>query len=129
MLNPGHKLVWHISDTRGNATADLMSLQDEDPRTMPAIMLRHPTEHFKYRTHAPGEVSEIEPLLVDILGEGKLVRNLPPIDRIPQVRQAVVARLDPGVRRLVNPHGYHVSLTQRLWDLKQEMAHAAKSAT
>ena len=36
-------------------------------------------------------------------------------------RAADVSRLDPGVRRLVNPHVYHVSLSQRLWDLKQDM--------
>jgi nicotinate phosphoribosyltransferase len=32
-----------------------------------------------------------------------------------------VAALDSGIRRLVNPHIYHVSLTQQLWDLKQEL--------
>jgi hypothetical protein len=32
-----------------------------------------------------------------------------------------VARLDPGVRRLVNPHIYHVSLTERLFALKEEL--------
>jgi nicotinate phosphoribosyltransferase len=38
---------------------------------------------------------------------------------------ADVEALDPGIRRLVNPHIYHVSLTQRLWDLKQELIAAA----
>jgi nicotinate phosphoribosyltransferase len=37
-----------------------------------------------------------------------------------------VARLDPGVRRLVTPHIYHVSLSQKLWDLKQELIREAK---
>jgi nicotinate phosphoribosyltransferase len=32
-----------------------------------------------------------------------------------------VARLDPGVRRLVNPHIYHVSLTERLFALKEAL--------
>jgi len=36
-------------------------------------------------------------------------------------RQADVQRLDPGVRRLINPHVYHVSLTQRLWDFKEAL--------
>ncbi len=36
-------------------------------------------------------------------------------------RQADVERLDPGVRRIMNPHIYHVSLTQKLWDLKQAL--------
>jgi len=29
------------------------------------------------------------------------------------------------VRRLVNPHIYHVSLTQALWDLKQSLIDSA----
>jgi nicotinate phosphoribosyltransferase len=30
-------------------------------------------------------------------------------------------RLDAGVKRLVNPHVYHVSLSEQLWDLKQRL--------
>jgi nicotinate phosphoribosyltransferase len=39
-------------------------------------------------------------------------------------RDRDVARLDPGVRRLVNPHIYHVSLTERLFALKEELVRA-----
>jgi nicotinate phosphoribosyltransferase len=35
-------------------------------------------------------------------------------------------RLDPGVRRLLNPHIYHVSLTERLWDVKQHLIATAR---
>ena len=41
-------------------------------------------------------------------------------------REVDMARLDPGVRRLLNPHIYHVSLTQRLWALKQELIKATR---
>jgi nicotinate phosphoribosyltransferase len=37
-----------------------------------------------------------------------------------------VEALDPGVRRLVNPHIYHVSLSQKLWDLKQALIDEAR---
>jgi nicotinate phosphoribosyltransferase len=40
-----------------------------------------------------------------------------------------VERLDPGIRRLVNPHVYHVSLTQSLWELKQRLIAEAHNAT
>ena len=30
--NPGHKQVWRVYDARGQATADVLSLGDEDPR-------------------------------------------------------------------------------------------------
>ena len=119
--NPGHKHAWRIYDGRGKATADLLSLDDEDPRQMAQIVLRHPSDHTKYRTLRREEVSEIEPLLVDVLVEGKRVYGPPSIEEMRARRQADVSRLDAGVRRLLNPHIYHVSLSERLWDLKQKM--------
>jgi nicotinate phosphoribosyltransferase len=119
--NPGHKCVWRVYDLRGKATADLLSLDDEDMDHFERLILQHPTDHTKYRVLHHGEVSQIEPLLVDVLSEGKLVYNLPTIDDMRQRRQSDVDRLDPGVRRIMNPHIYHVSLTQRLWNLKQEL--------
>ena len=123
--NPGHKHIWRVYDRRGKATADLLSLDDEDPRQMERVTLRHPSNHARYRFLAHEEVAEIEPLLVDVLREGELVYNLPTIEQMREGRQADVRRLDPGVRRLMNPHVYHVSLSQRLWDLKQDLIRSA----
>jgi len=47
--------------------------------------------------------------------------DLPSLAEMRQHRNDDVERLDPGIRRLVNPHIYHVSLTQSLWDLKQQL--------
>ncbi|HHH41861.1 MAG TPA: nicotinate phosphoribosyltransferase, partial [Chloroflexi bacterium] len=107
--NPAHKRVWRLYDRRGKATADLLSLDDEDPRRMDPIVLRHPSDHTKHRTLRQEEIAEIEPLLVPVLEEGRLVYELPSLEAIRRQRQADVERLDPGVRRLVNPHVYHVS--------------------
>lgn len=123
--NPGHKLVWRVYDRRGKATADLLSLDDQDPCAMEQITLRHPSDHTRYRTLARKDLSKIEPLLEDVVVEGKVVYDLPPIEEMRERRRTDVRCLDPGVRRLVNPHIYHVSLTQRLWDLKQELIRSA----
>ncbi|MFO7741346.1 MAG: nicotinate phosphoribosyltransferase [Anaerolineae bacterium] len=123
--NPGHKHVWRIYDSRGKATADLLSLDDEDPREMQELVLHHPTEHAVQRTLTQDDIEEIEPLLVDVLDEGELVYDRPSIEEMRERRKADIDRLDPGVKRLINPHIYHVSLTQRLWDLKQELVHLA----
>jgi nicotinate phosphoribosyltransferase len=123
--NPGHKYVWRIYDEEGHAIADLLSLDDEDPRTMNDVVLRHPTEHMMQRTLAQDEISHIEPLLVDILDEGKLVYDLPSIEEMRDRRQSDMADLHPGVRRTMNPHRYHVSLTQGLWDLKRTLIEEA----
>lgn len=119
--NPGHKLVWRIYDRRGKATADLLSLEDEKPGEQKTIRLRHPSEATKFRTLRQDEITEIEPLLVEVLKEGKLMVDLPDIEEMRARRVADVERLDAGVRRLMNPHIYHVSLTERLWKLKQDL--------
>jgi nicotinate phosphoribosyltransferase len=123
--NPGYKNVWRLYDQRGKATADLLSLQDEDPRTMERIVLRHASDQTKFRILEQHAISEIEPLLVQYLDEGRLVAELPDLATLRSRRVADVERLDAGVRRLMYPHIYHVSLTQRLWDLKQELIRSA----
>jgi nicotinate phosphoribosyltransferase len=119
--NPGGKLVWRVYDQRHKATADVLSLPDEDLREMPALVLHHPTDHTKYRALDRAHISEIEPLLVEILKDGKLVYELPTIEQMRERREADLARLDAGVQRIMNPHIYHVSLTEQLWNLKQEV--------
>jgi nicotinate phosphoribosyltransferase len=64
-------------------------------------------------------------LPVDVWRDGKLVYDLPDIEAIRKQRVADIERLDAGVRRLINPHIYHVSLTQKLWDLKQGLIRSA----
>ena len=119
--NPGKKLAWRVYDQRGKATADLLSLANENPRQMNPLVLRHPGDQTKLRTLEQRSISEIEPLLVDILVEGKLVYDLPDIESMRSRRTADIEKLDSGVRRIMFPHIYHVSLTQGLWDLKQNL--------
>ena len=125
-LNPGNKSVWRLYDKRGMATADLMCLEDEDPRTQEWITLRHPSDHTKFRTFRSSELSLMEPLLVDVMREGELVNALPAIDDMRQLRRRDIDRLDSGVRRLINPHTYHVSLSHALWEMKQQLIASAQ---
>jgi nicotinate phosphoribosyltransferase len=122
--NPGHKFVWRIYDQRGYATADLLSLEEEHPADQDEMILHHPAQSSKYRKLYRAQVTQVEPLLVDILRQGQLVADLPPIEELRKRRDADVARLDPGVRRLMNPH---VSLTEKLWKQKQELIASALS--
>jgi nicotinate phosphoribosyltransferase len=119
--NPGHKLAWRIYDKRGTATADLLSLDDEDPRDMDRISLHHHADYAKCRALNRDEISEIEPLLAEIMRDGKLVYEPPTIEQMRARREDDVDRLDPGVRRLINPHIYHVSLTENLWKVKRDL--------
>jgi len=107
------------------ATADLLGLEGEDPASMERIVAHHPSDHTIMRTIARAGLSQVEPLLIDVWRDGKLAYDLPDIETMRKVRVADVQRLDAGVRRLINPHIYHVSLTQKLWDLKQDLIRSA----
>ena len=119
--NPGDKHVWRVYDRRDHATADVVSLGMETLQAETELVLRHPTDSSKARALRPQDVTEVEPLLIDVLREGDLVYDLPTIDEMRALRERDVARLDSGVKRLVNPHIYHVSLTPALWKRKREL--------
>ena len=121
VLNPGKKDVWRVYDSRGKATADLVSLYDEDiPNTVP-LELRHPTMENKHRTLQDSEIDHVERLLSPIIQDGEIVSERPSISEMRTRRDADIEALDPGVRRMMNPHIYHVSLSRKLWDLKRSM--------
>jgi len=122
--NPGHKRPWRVYDQRGKATADLLALDEEDPCLEQPLILRHPTDHTKQRALDHKDIAFVEPLLVDVLKQGVRMDGTTTIEEMRRRRQADVERLDSGVRRIMNPHIYHVSLSQRLWDLKQQLIRA-----
>lgn len=125
---PGPKQVWRIYDRRDLAVADLVAADTETPAAEEAIALHHPNDPEKHRTLGKGEISEIEPLLVDIVKDGKRVCDQPSIEAMRATRTRDMSRLDVGVKRLVNPHEYHVSLSDRLWELKQDLVQKIKRA-
>jgi nicotinate phosphoribosyltransferase len=87
-------------------------------------VLRHPSVPEMRRTLGSDRVSEVEPLLEPAWQEGRpLVDG--DIGAARSRRRADLERLDPGVRRLVNPHVYHVSLSEDLWRLKQRLIEEA----
>jgi nicotinate phosphoribosyltransferase len=111
--NPGFKGVWRLYDERGKATADLLTLDEEEPRQQEPLLLRHPAEPSVWRRLHQEEISDVR--------DGELLYDPPSIEEIRARRQQDLKRLDPGVRRIIHPHAYHVSLTQGLWQAKQDL--------
>jgi nicotinate phosphoribosyltransferase len=126
-LNPGHKNLWRIYDKRGKAIADVMSTADEDLCQQPSLHLHHPTDPLKHSILSASELSKIEPLPVEIITNGNIKYISPSLNEIRDLRQMDLEKLYPGVKRLMNPHHYHVSLTDDLWTLKQELMREYKN--
>jgi len=115
IVNPGRKQVRRLYDRRGLATVDLMSLHDEGLE-FPLEALHH-HEFGITRVLDEAKVSSTE----ELLEESSLEAPADDPAVVTEARKRRVAdleRLDPGVKRLVNPHVYHVSVTRALSELK-----------
>jgi nicotinate phosphoribosyltransferase len=115
--NPGVKQVWRIKDASGMAIADVMGLDGDDiPEKGRRYAFWHPQADYRHFYH---EISGgVEALLKLRIDKGSLVSELPPLGDIRSHAAAELDSLDPSYRRLLNPHVYKVSVTEKLRELK-----------
>ena len=84
------------------------------------LHLHHPVDFHIQRTLRREELSRVEKLRVELYrGPDSLPEET--IAEMRLRRDHDLEHLDDGVRRMVNPHVYHVSLTRKLWELKQQL--------
>lgn len=121
IINPGVKKIWRIYDERGLANADVLALEDEEPPNQETLTLHHPTDRGSNRCVEVKKLSRMEELSESIIEEGEIVYSFPSIHEIRKKRESDMEYLDPGVRRVINPHLYHVSLTEKLFRMKENL--------
>lgn len=126
VTNPGDKRVWRIYDREGKAIGDLLALAQERPDSASTLTLYDPARPDSYRTVAAEEVSRAEPLLETVVEDGEVPHERPSIETLRGRREEDVERLFPGVRRFINPHTYHVSLSAELSKLKWDLVESAR---
>lgn len=123
---PARKVVWRLYDQRGSAVVDLIGLADEEPFPTESITVHHPNLSGVNQTLRRSDISHIE-LLHDVAYGPTAVAGVQSIDVLAERCATDIDRLDVGVQRLVNPHRYHVSITDRLNDLRNDLVAQAKS--
>ncbi len=117
---PGSKELWRIYDARGNATADAVAMAGEQLEGI-ELRLHHPHRAGLSRTLSPGEVSEVERLRDVVWAGGGRAEASVSLDLIRARRVADLTRLDPGVRRIIGPHIYHVSITEEVRRVRDDL--------
>lgn len=117
---PGEKQLLRVYDWRGLASADLVALADEDPFEGDVLELHHPHREL-HRTMRSADISKSEPLLEKVFEGGRRLDGSPDLQELRERRAWDLENLDTGVRRLVNPHIYHVSLTSRMKKLQLDL--------
>ena len=119
ITNPHFKKVYRIySKDTGKAEADLICIHDETIDTSLPLTIFDPVYTWKSKTY---ENYELRLLLEPIFKDGKLVYKRPTNAEIRAYCKEQLAMLWDEVKRFENPHNYYVDLSQKLWDLKQEM--------
>lgn len=119
ITNPGFKKVFRIYDNNTNkALADLICLEDEQIDTSKDLEIFDSEATWKRKIITNYHVKEI---LVPIYKNGKQVYELPSLTEIKEYCKNEVDSLWDEVKRMINPHVYYVDLSQKLWDLKNNM--------
>lgn len=117
--NPGIKNVYRLYDANGMACADILALEGETLEENTEYRFHHTMVDYRQFTF---KAAKIEPLLKLRVKEGERVTP-----RIPDAEQLRLSRenmqrqletLDESYKRILNPHIYKVSVTEKLKDMK-----------
>ena len=120
--NPGIKQVWRIYDSKGGAVADVMGLdsQDDDmPQKGASNTFWHPQADYRHFNHRIE--GGVQPLLKKYMENGVFTESLPSLAEIREFSAASLENFDSSYKRLLNPHVYKVSITEKLRSLKLEL--------
>ena len=119
ITTPHFKKVYRLRGREtGKAEADLVCLHDETVDDTMPLEIFDPQNTWKRKVLTDFTAEE---LLVPIFRNGELVYDLPTLPAIRAHFEAEREGMWEEVRRFTNPHNYYVDLSQRLWDIRQEM--------
>jgi nicotinate phosphoribosyltransferase len=119
--NPGVKNLWRLYDQRGAARLDLISCNEEEIQEGLEYLVHHSSADWRQLKIVP---SRVEPLLFKVMERGARIREMPDIGHIQAFMKERIQVFDSTYLRLLNPHIYKVSITDRLFDLKVSLINA-----
>ena len=116
---PHFKKTYRIFDNAtGKAEADYITVWDETVDESAPLELFDPRATWKRKTYTNFTA---KPLQVPVFQGGELVYQLPALPEIQAYCRAQVDTLWDTVKRFENPHTYYVDLSQKLFDIKQDL--------
>lgn len=119
ITNPSFKQLYRLYEKSTNkAIADVLTLFDEEIDESKPYEIFDPEHTWKRRIIKDFKV---EKLLTPIFKKGKKVYENPNVHQIKQFCAEQVDRLWDEVKRFENPHKYYVDLSQKLWNIKNEL--------
>ncbi len=130
ITNPGIKNILRFYDKNGKMIADLLYLEEEKESLLSKIRKKEPIKfnhpNIDYAHIIVKEYSKVEELLFPVVKDGKIVYNFPDLKEIQIFVKNQLESLDETYKRLLNPHIYKVSLSNRLRELKTRLINKFK---
>jgi nicotinate phosphoribosyltransferase len=116
--NPGIKQVWRVKDKNGSAIADILGIDDgtDTPHENKRYCFWHPSGDYRHFYHTIDGFAE--PLLKKRLEGGIPCGDQPDLDAVKACANSSLDCFDSTYKRLLNPHIYKVSITEKLRSLK-----------
>ena len=119
ITNPHFKKVYRLFDREsGKALADQICVYDETIDDSKPYKIFDQEATWKTKTI---KNFYAKPLLETIFKDGNLVYDLPKINDIQTYCQQQIDTLWDEVKRLENPHKYYVDLSEKLWNIKNQL--------
>ena len=119
ITNPHFKKVYRLYDNSNfKAVADLLCVYDETVDNTKPIEVFDPNYTWKRQTLENYTARE---LLIPIFVDGKLVYEKPNLEEIRAHCERELETMWDSVLRFENPHEHYVDLSQKLWNIKQEL--------
>ena len=126
ITNPGFKQTWRLYDKEtGKAIADVITLFDETIDDSKPYKLFHPEHTWKTKTITNYYA---KPLLEKIVERGNIIDKGRSLQEIKSFSEEEIGKLWEEVLRFENPHAYYVDLSQKLWDIKNEILKSLKQS-
>ncbi|MBQ1459794.1 MAG: nicotinate phosphoribosyltransferase [Oscillospiraceae bacterium] len=118
---PHFKKVYRFfgNDT-GKAIADYITLHDETVDDSHDLEIFDPHATWKKKVVYDFNAQE---LLVPIFKNGKRVYTCPTLQEVQKYCQEQVDKLWDEVKRFDNPHSYYVDLSDKLWNIQNDLLH------
>lgn len=121
VTNPGNKTIYRIyTKDQHKIEADVICFVGETISEKEDLMLFSPTAPWK-RTKYPAGSFTVREMLVPIFKNGECVYTSPSVMDIQKICAYEKDTLWPECRRFDNPHQTYVDLSQKLYDVKQEL--------
>jgi len=119
ITNPGVKKLVRMYDKCGQMRGDVLFIDSEKLPRGRSFRVYHPM--FAHVSKKYPHSFTMRELLVPIFHEGQMVYESPSLHEIREQTLSGLNQLDDAYKRFHNPHTYHVSLSSRLFNIKQRL--------